>query len=161
MIYDRVRNLESAPYPTANEDSVFELLRTYLENNPKTGYLIFQVTQETPLHGIMPVSDAKVTVSKLLGNNFYVSKVIKTGSDGKTPPIPLPTVDGGLSTIPGDSMVYSTYSARVEASGFTNTDIFGIQVFDSIKSIQPVTLKPITINSTTNTYKTEPQNLCK
>ncbi len=161
MIYDGVKNLESIPYPPATEDSIFELLRTYLENNPKTGYLIFQITQETPLHGTMPVVDAKVTVSKLLGNNFFVSKVVKTGSDGKTSPIPLPTVQGGLSTIPGDSRVYSAYSARVEAPGFTATDIFGIQVFDGIKSIQPVILKPSAINDTTSTYKTEPQHLCK
>lgn len=161
MFYDRIQNLESISYPPENEASAFELFKNFLDANPKTGYLIFQVTQDSPLQGTLPVANAKITVSKLLGSNFFVSRVLKTGNDGKTNPIPLPTVYSALSTTPGNGKVYSTYSARVEAPDFITTDIFDIQVFDGITSIQPVKLLPSIVNSTQHTYKTDPQNLSK
>jgi len=145
---------------TQNQQSIMDLLRDYLNTNPKTGYLIFQVYQESPLKGVLPVADAKITVSKPLGNSYFISKVIMTGVDGKTDPIPLPTVQAELSKVPGNDTVCSEYVARVEAPNFTTEDVYNIRIFDGITSIEPIKLLSAavtTLNTSTNespnTYK--------
>lgn len=129
---------------TVHHTQFSDLLQTYLNENPETGYLTFEVYQESPIQGRLPIPNAKITISKYLGDGFYYSQIITTNQDGETDPIPLPTVSRELSLIPGNARVYATYNASVEAPGFFRNDIYDIQIFDGITAIQRVNLQPIT-----------------
>lgn len=160
MIYNI--NLKSMPSSstTQSELSVIKLLKDYLNDNPRTGYLIFQIYEYSLLKGLRPVVNAKITVSKALGNGYFISKVLMTDGNGKTEPLPLPTVKGELSQVPGNTKHHSTYNACVEMTNFSPVDIFDISIFDCITSIQSVKLLP---NACSNTqiYQTNPQHLCE
>lgn len=128
-----------------NETTPDSLLQNYLIDNPKTGYLVFQVFQDSTLKGRLPVANAKITVSKLLGEDYYFSRVLMTDENGKTDIIPLPTVSAELSRVPGNGNPYSTYNATIEAENFSPTTIYEIPIFENITSIQPINLLPITL----------------
>jgi len=156
MFYDKNQNFTPLSNSAQNKSSVLDLLKNYLNFNPEIGYLVFQVFQESPLQGRLPVANAKITLSILLGDSYFISKVIMTNSDGKTDPIFLPAVQAKFSITPGNATVCSTYIARVEAPNFLTTDIFNIQVFDGITSIQPVNLLPSKSNNVPQIYQREP-----
>ncbi|QSX05140.1 hypothetical protein JYG23_10655 [Sedimentibacter sp. zth1] len=137
-----------------------EMLEIYLTENPKTGYITFQVYHDSPIYGIQPVTNAKVTVSKLIGDEYYVSKVLTTDIDGKTDPLPLPTVSGKLSTTPGNPKIYSEYNACIEAPNFFSKDVFDISVFENITSMQSINLLPNTMENTNANNKRDQQSLC-
>lgn len=125
-----------------NPNLVSDLLNLYLESNPNIGYLVFQVSQESLLEGILPSPNAKVTLSKPMGNDLYVSRILTTDENGKTIPISLPTVSSDLSLVPSNQNPYSTYNATIESPGFVTVELFDIPVFENITSIQPIRLVP-------------------
>ncbi|WP_027398170.1 hypothetical protein [Anaerovorax odorimutans] len=141
MFYKIKQNSEQQSQPS-NNNEFYTLLQEYLNGNPKTGYLVFQITQDSPLQGTVPIANAKITVSKMIGNNYFVSRVVTTNEDGKTIAIPLPTVDADLSLNPENIKPYATYSAIIETEGFLSTGAFDIPIFENITSIQPITLIP-------------------
>jgi len=163
MFYDICKNSMTVSPSTSDETSFFDLFENFLNDNFKIGYIEFQVYQNSPLYGILPIANAKITVSKLIGNGYFVSKVIMTNSDGKTEPVPVPTVPGNLSLIPGNVRLYSTYNATVEAQNFLTTDVFDISVFEGVTSIQPINLISNEGLNTTNhqIYQAKPQRLCE
>jgi hypothetical protein len=119
----------------------FDFLEQYLDEHPKTGYLVFQVTQESPLQGKIPIPNAKITISKNIGGDHYISKVLTTNSDGKTEALALPTVSAELSRTPSDGEVYAKYNATISAPNFVTKEIYDIPIFEGITSIQPVVLE--------------------
>jgi hypothetical protein len=137
-----------------------EMLKVYLADNSKTGYLTFQVYQDSPIYGIQPVANAKVTVSKLIGDEYYVTKVLATDSDGNTEPMPLPTVSGKLSRTPGNTSIYSEYNACVEAPNFFAQDVYDISIFEDITSMQSINLLPNTMDNNNSNNKPNQQSLC-
>lgn len=144
-----------------NETTPDSLLQNYLNDNPKTGYLLFQVFEDSPLQGRLPVANAKITVSKLLGEDYFFSRVLTTDENGKTDLIPLPTVSAALSRVPGNGKTYSTYNATVEAENFLTSTVYDIPIFENITSIQPINLLPINdktpnqVNNTQSKYLSE------
>ena len=142
MLYDKNPNSIPISSSAQNKPSVFDLLQTFLKDNPQIGYLTFQVFQDSPLQGRLPVANAKVTVSKLLGDDYYISKVIMTDGDGKIENIPLPTVSRELSQVSENAKPFSTYNVSVEAPNFLTLEVFDIPVFEGITSIQSINLKP-------------------
>lgn len=158
MFYAKSQNSIPLPSSTPVEPTFMELLKSYLDDNQQIGYLIFQVFQHSPLEGILPVPNAKITISKSIGNNYFVSKVLMTDNNGKTDSIPLPTVSATLSTVPTNSKVCSKYNARVEAPNFLTTDIFDICVFENITAVQPVDLLPSPGEPVHRIYESEPRN---
>lgn len=140
MVYNK--NSAQLLFSTEIQNSVMNLLKEFLDTNPATGYLVFQVFEENPIEGLIPISNAKITVSKLLGDEYYISKVITTNSDGKTDPIPMPTVDAKFSSVPGNCVKCSEFIARVEAQNYLTTDMYHINIFDGITSIKSVKLLP-------------------
>ncbi|WP_206458857.1 carboxypeptidase-like regulatory domain-containing protein [Anaerovorax sp. IOR16] len=119
--------------------SVAELLERYTTENSKIGYLLFKI--ETAL-GTLPVPNAKVTVSKPLGNGYYISKVVMTDIDGKTETFALPTVSAELSQAPGIIRPYSIYDVTVSAPGYFDVELFNIPIFENITAVQPINLFP-------------------
>lgn len=142
MYYDKYQNIMQLLNSTQEESIFIKLMKAYLERNPKLGYIVFQVYEESPIQGRIPVANARVTVSKHLGNGYFVSKVLYTDSDGKTTPLPFFTPDKKFSMTPGYAHVCETYNAYVEAPNFKTENVFDIQVFDGITSIQSVVLSP-------------------
>lgn len=125
-----------------DEAAVMPLLENYLSENPKTGYLVFQVFQNSPLGGILPIPNATITICKDMGDDYYISKVIRTNEDGKTDEIAMRTVSANLSQSPDNDKVYATYDAYIEAPDFLPASIEDIPIFEGITSIQPVNLIP-------------------
>lgn len=123
-------------------DQPYSYFTSFLNMNPETGYLAFEVHEDSPVRGRVPVPGARVTVSKPLGGGFYFSKIVETDENGWTEPIPLPTVSRDLSLRPGEGRVFTTYHASVEAPGYERQDLFEIQIFDGITSVQHVALRP-------------------
>lgn len=160
MFYRWQSNFMQLPPDPKNEPNISDLLNLYLDDNPETGYIVFQVAQNSEMKGLIPIPNAKITVSKPMGNSYFVSKVIETDIDGKTKPIALPTVSSYRPLYPEDGRLYSTYNATVEATNYLTTDIYDIRVFDNITSLQTVLLIPHEGYSIHQIYQADPQNLC-
>jgi len=137
-----------------NDSGVLEKLGSYLNNHIKIGCLIFQVYEESPLNGVVPVANSKVTISKKLEDSYFVSKVLETNKDGKTEPLDLPTVSAKRSITPQEGEMFATYSASVSAENFLKKTIADIHIFEGITSIQPVNLVS-NIDYNTIKYKNE------
>lgn len=145
MNYDENQALIQCTYGNVckNENNASDnLLDQYLKDNPKTGYLIFQIYQDSPLYGRMPVPNVKVTINGDLGDGTVMTKVFMSNQDGKTEPIPLPTVNGAISLSPEAGKPYSTYNAVLETADFLSVNLSNIPIFDNVTSIQPVSLVP-------------------
>ena len=53
-----------------NESPIAEYFNTYLQLNPAIGYLTFEVFNDSPVRGRAPVPNARITISKLLGDDI-------------------------------------------------------------------------------------------
>lgn len=137
---------KSAVSAAQNEPTLSDYINTFLNMNPKEGSLAFEVHQESPISGRVPVPNARITISKLLGDDYYISKVVTTDQNGETEPVRLPTVSRELSQKPGEVKVFAAYNASVEAPGYDRKDIYDIQIFDGISSVQHVTMQPSAAN---------------
>ncbi len=124
-----------------NEVPVSEHFRTYLQMNPVIGYLTFEVFNDSPVRGRVPVPNAKITVSRLLGDDYYLSKIMVSDASGETAPLPLPTVSREISQSPGQGRAFSSYQVSIEAPGYLRKDIFDVQIFEGITSVQRVELE--------------------
>lgn len=133
----------SAVSPAQNNttSTVSDYFTSYMQMNPGIGYLTFEVYNNSPITGRVPVPNAKITVSKLLGDDYYISKILKTDVNGETEPLPLPTVSRSVSLTPGEERAYTTYHVSVEAPGFQKQDIYDVQIFEGITSVQRAPLR--------------------
>lgn len=132
----------SAVSKTQTVPPVTEFFNTFMSSNPGSGAVVFEVHEDSPVKGRIPVSNAKVTISRLLGDDYYLSKIVTSNVNGETEPVVLPTVSRELSLKPGEVRAFETYRASVEAPGYQRQDIYDIQIFDGITSIQHVTMAP-------------------
>lgn len=132
----------SSASKTQNEPTLHDYITNFLNENSKTGAVVFEVHNDNPVRGRVPVPSAKVTLSTLLGGDYYLSNIATTNASGETDPILLPTVSRDLSLKPGEIRVFSTYRASVEAPGYQRQDLYDIQVFDGVTTIQHINLLP-------------------
>ncbi len=133
MFYDKNQNLMPLLYSNRQESVIVKLIENFLKNNPETGYIVFQVLQESQ-QDRRPIPNTRIIVSKYLGEGYFISKVAMTNPDGKTDPIPLPA--------PENNNAYETYNARVEAPDFLTAEIYNFQVIDDIIGNQLIILQP-------------------
>lgn len=138
-------------------NNVIIKLDKFIKENEKTGFLVFQVFQDSPIYGRLPVPNAEITVNGLLGDGLNISQVFTSDENGKTEPIPLPTVSGVLSLNPGDTLPYFTYNASVENPDYFSASISDIPIFDSVTSIQPVRLMPKINSQCCEIYPIQPK----
>ncbi len=141
MIYYKTYRASTVSSAQNNESPMSEYFNTYLQMNPGIGYLTFEVFHDSPVRGRVPVPNARITVSKLLGDDYYISKIIRTDADGETDPLPLPAVSREVSLKPGEGRVNTDYNVSVEAPGFLRKDIFDVQIFEGITSVQRVPMQ--------------------
>jgi len=124
-----------------NGPEISEYFNTFMSANPSTGTIVFEVHQDSPVRGRIPVPNALVTISRPLGGNYFISKVVITDENGETEPVELPTVSRERSLRPGEGRASTTYRASVEAPGYRRQDIYDIEIFDGITSVQHVDLQ--------------------
>lgn len=135
-------NSSQNPKTNTDEPTLANQIDQYTLDNTKTGFLVFQVFQDSPIYGILPIANAKVTVNKLIDKDVFVSKILETNIDGETEPLPLPTVSENLSMTPEDPTPYSIYFSIIEAPNFQKKEIYNIPIYDDVTMIQPVQLTP-------------------
>jgi hypothetical protein len=123
--------------------TVTEFFNSFMSSNPGSGAVVFEVHEDSPLKGRIPVKAANITISRLLGDDYYLSKIVTTNENGESEPAVLPTVSRELSLKPGEGRVFAAYHARVEAPGYQRQDVYDIQIFDGITSIQHVNMTPV------------------
>lgn len=115
----------------------------FLAKNSAKGQMKVQVS----IAGTIPLPNANVTVSVQLPDGERELYNGYTDIDGIIDPIVLPAPPVSLSYDENGTVVpYSVYTVRVTHPDFSPAEFRNAPVFDSIKSIQPVTLVPITEN---------------
>lgn len=117
------------------------------------GYLVVNVYSDTIAN---PIKGATVTISK---NGTVITTEI-TDEDGKTPQITLDTVDKSYTEEDQHTTrPYEIYDVTVTALGLTPTRIEGVQIFDSVTSIQNIYLTSIDENQGEDTSTITPNTL--
>ena len=113
------------------------------------GYLIVRVS--TAL-GAIPLEDALVTIRGAEAANSNVIYSQLTDSSGVTKKVSLSAPDIRESESPGYPHPYSLYNIDVTRDGYLPLSISNVAVFDSITSIQPAVMIPLTDNKYSDSY---------
>ena len=113
-------------------------------NTPETGtgYLWVQVTTANTA---IPLSNAFVTVSRDNAQNELLY-TLRTGTDGRTPRVALPTPPRTDSFAPSDIPPFSTYNITVRAQGYGAANYDRVPIFDGITAFQQADLIPLPAN---------------
>ena len=113
------------------------------------GYLVIKASTA---RGALPLENASVNIrgAEQVSSGIYVSLV--TDSSGLTQKTPLPAPPRALSESPGVILPYAVYDVDVFKEGYTDLHIKNVAVFDSITSVQPAIMVPLTDNEYTDSY---------
>ena len=89
--------------------------------------------------GTRPVENALVKIS-YTGESGQTIEEVRTDSSGQTPVLDVKTPPLEYSMEPSEQQPYAEYTVQVEAEGFENSEIAGIQVLPSVRAEQPVSI---------------------
>lgn len=89
--------------------------------------------------GTRPVENARVKIS-YTGESGQTIEEVRTDSSGQTPVLAVKTPPLEYSMKPSEQQPYAEYTVQVEAEGFENSEIAGIQVLPSVRAEQPVSI---------------------
>lgn len=112
----------------------------FLSDNQKNGKLRVQAFAARQ---VFPIQNAKVTVTKEFIDENHIFAEMYTDIDGVAQNIILPTKDKTLSLTAGGEIPYSTYTVRVTHPRFVTQIYENVPIFDSIESMQPVIMLPL------------------
>ena len=87
--------------------------------------------------GTRPAENARVKIS-YTGESGQTIEEVRTDSSGQTPVLAVKTPPLEYSMKPSEQQPYAEYTVQVEAEGFENSEIAGIQVLPSVRAEQPV-----------------------
>ena len=87
--------------------------------------------------GTRPAENALVKIS-YTGESGQTIEEVRTDSSGQTPVLDVKTPPLEYSMEPSEQQPYAEYTVQVEAEGFENSEIAGIQVLPSVRAEQPV-----------------------
>lgn len=128
----------------------------FMNNTPRppeptggVGYLIVRVS--TAL-GAIPLEDALVTIRGAEKENSDVIYSQKTNSSGITQKVSLRAPNIRESESPGYPRPYSLYSVDVFRDGYLPLKLENVAIFDSITSIQPAVMIPLSDNKYTDSF---------
>lgn len=105
------------------------------ENVDRGGLKVTVMTAD----GTRPVENARVKIS-YTGESGQTIEEVRTDSSGQTPVLAVKTPPLEYSMKPSEQQPYAEYTVQVEAEGFENSEIAGIQVLPSVRAEQPVRL---------------------
>ena len=114
-----------------------------------TGYLIVRVS--TAL-GAIPLEDALVTIKGAEAENSNIIYSQTTDQSGITKKVSLSAPNIKESESPGYLRPYSLYNIDVSRDGYLPLRLNNVAVFDSITSIQPAVMLPLTDNKYSDSY---------
>ena len=89
--------------------------------------------------GTRPVENARVKIS-YTGESGQTIEEVRTDSSGQTPVLAVKTPPLEYSMKPSEQQPYAEYTVQVEAEGFENSEIAGIQVLPSVRAEQTVSI---------------------
>ncbi len=127
------------------------------------GFLIVQVATA---NGSIPLENASVRVSRVESDGRTVLYELKTGADGRTRYLPLPTPPRAQSlSYTAGARPYAIYTIEVSHPEYSPINFESVPIFDGIISIQQANLSPVPENGMSGaaTYRTpnvfeSPQN---
>ena len=109
---------------------------------PATGTLQVHLFQG---NSFIPVENAKVIVSQPTNTGTRVTEqTVATDSSGLTTEVELEAPSIEYSMRPTDVQPYSTADIRIEAQGFVDVTIRGVQIFPETLALQRFNLRPVT-----------------
>ncbi len=120
------------------------------------GYLIVQVTTA---NSAIPLEGAYVTISQSSELGGDVLYELRSGRDGKTPRIALPTVPRAESMSPGNVKPYATYDVATRLRGYRGDVSQRVPIFDGIISIHQANLVPISENQYPDAFSKDKENV--
>ena len=103
------------------------------------GYLLVNVTTA---QGAIPLEGASVLLRGGTQDTSGVILSMRTGRDGQTQKIALPTPPLANSASPDGDLPYALYSIDVQKEGYRPLNIEAVPVFPSILSIQGAVMIP-------------------
>ena len=106
------------------------------QDHPEQGELKVSVFTSD---GTRPVENARVKIS-YTGESGQTIEEVRTDSSGQTPVLAVKTPPLEYSMKPSEQQPYAEYTVQVEAEGFENSEIAGIQVLPSVRAEQPVSI---------------------
>ncbi len=133
-------------YPDENTDfSAVDSNDVFASENPPDmsgqGYLQIEVTTAS---GAIPVRGATVIISESTDGVDSLIGMVITDENGTTPIVPLSAPPQSLSESPDPlEKPYSEYNISVYKKGFYSIPKLTVPIFDTIKSIQPVSVIPL------------------
>lgn len=133
-------------YPDENTDfSSVDTGENFTGENPPDmsgqGYLQIEVTTAS---GAVPVRDATVIITEQTDGLDSLIGMVITDENGTTPIVPLAAPPQSFSESPDPAeRPYSEYNISVYKKGFYSIPKLTVPVFDTIKSIQPVSVIPL------------------
>ena len=110
-------------------------VRAQQENVDEGGLKVTVMTAD----GTRPVENALVKIS-YTGESGQTIEEVRTDSSGQTPVLDVKTPPLEYSMEPSEQQPYAEYTVQVEAEGFENSEIAGIQVLPSVRAEQPVSI---------------------
>lgn len=113
----------------------------FIKANPKQGSLKIQAFAARQA---VPVYDVVVEVSKNFNGVKKVFYLLKTDEEGIIDGILLPAPDKQVSMQPSETQPFSTYNIQATHPDYIQENFLNVPIFDGVKSIQPIRLKPIT-----------------
>jgi len=118
---------------------ISNIYQQYINAKVNVGYLQVNVTTAS---GTIPVPNAKITISKPLGNNIFMSQIVFTNEDGKTPLTPLPTRSPELSQTDQYPVPYTIWNLTAEAPGYNQIVVYDVPIFPGVTTNQSFDLVP-------------------
>ena len=143
----------------ANRENAEEM--TIIPENIETGFMQIRATA---LQQSVPVSGAKIVISRPVGEEASVMWSDTTDESGKSSVVELPAPSRELSERPnGGAVPYAVYNVRVDAQGFYTVYNINAQVFPGQLSIVAVDMIPKKetelFSEEDMTFETPPSNL--
>lgn len=130
-----------APYTgkAAGGDSSNETYQTFLDKNKEQGYLKIQAFTARQA---LPVSGVNIVISKKFSDMEKVFFEGETDESGIIDGITLPAPSKLLSETPENVLPYAEYDISSSYSGYKTQNAPQVQIFQGIKTIQPVQVVP-------------------
>ena len=154
-------NIDSAEQSSQAEDLANRENMTAIPETIETGFMQIRATA---LQQSVPISGAKIVISKPVGEEASVMWSDTTDESGKSSVVELPAPSRELSEKPnGNAVPYAVYNVRVDAQGFYTVYNINAQVFPGQLSIVAVDMIPKKetelFSEEDMTFETPPSNL--
>ncbi len=114
-----------------------------IENTGSVGYLIVRASTA---RGVIPIEDATVAIRGGSATDADILYSLRTGRDGLSEKISLPTPANSVSQAPNSAAPFSLWQIEVFKDGYIPASFQNVPVYPNIVSVQPAVLLPYAEN---------------